>query len=738
MRTWFKNFYTFFPVQLFILHFRKYQVLLLFWYVLFSTVNSSFLKYYGADALFFAPEYLNTVGILGAFIVGIAIGVFFMSWHITTFILHSRRFKFLATTTNPFLKYCLNNSILPAIFLIFYFVKLYRYDDYRELMSLGEIILLMLGILAGGATLILLSFVYFFGADKTISKRVAAIVSNPDQFKKIFLGKKLGMDFFALPVNFYLTGRLKIKKTRSVSHYRDDFIESIFKRHHLAAIGSILLAFLFLILVGFFLDKPFFEMPAAASVFIFFALMIALIGALAYFLQSWSLPAAIVLLLFLNFLFEKGYIDPRNKAYGLDYPKNEQRPRYNPGSLNALCTPEKLHSDKQQMVALLNLWKARQDSAKPLMVFINVSGGGLRSSAFTMHALQKMDSMLQGKLMQKTFMISGASGGMLAATYYRELYRRNVHGDSILLYSPQYLNNITGDLLNSVFSSMMARDLMGSSLKFTVGKNKYIKDRGYAFEKKLSENTNHILNVQLKDFKSDEAQAKVPLLLFNAVVKGDGKKMVLSTQPMSFMMKPFALQQDTSISPDAVDFAALFKNQQPMNLRLLSALRMNATFPYVLPNVWLPASPVIDVMDAGLRDNFGQEATLRFLDNFKEWIELNTRGVLVIQIRDRNTSNWTPPFEPRTATDVLVSPATMLQNNWFRMQDYYQDTDFAYFKNSFGALLTKITVMYIPQKPDNKVALNFHLTAREKRDIIESFDTPNSMQTLKQIVEILQ
>lgn len=738
MRTWFKNFYTFFPVQLFILHFRKYQVLLLFWYVLFSTVNSSFLKYYGADALFFAPEYLNTVGILGAFIVGIAIGVFFMSWHITTFILHSRRFKFLATTTNPFLKYCLNNSILPAIFLIFYFVKLYRYDDYRELMSLGEIILLMLGILAGGATLILLSFVYFFGADKTISKRVAAIVSNPDQFKKIFLGKKLGMDFFALPVNFYLTGRLKIKKTRSVSHYRDDFIESIFKRHHLAAIGSILLAFLFLILVGFFLDKPFFEMPAAASVFIFFALMIALIGALAYFLQSWSLPAAIVLLLFLNFLFEKGYIDPRNKAYGLDYPKNEQRPRYNPGSLNALCTPEKLHSDKQQMVALLNQWKARQDSAKPLMVFINVSGGGLRSSAFTMHALQKMDSMLQGKLMQKTFMISGASGGMLAATYYRELYRRNVHGDSILLYSPQYLNNITGDLLNSVFSSMMARDLMGSSLKFTVGKNKYIKDRGYAFEKKLSENTNHILNVQLKDFKSDEAQAKVPLLLFNAVVKGDGKKMVLSTQPMSFMMKPFALQQDTSISPDAVDFAALFKNQQPMNLRLLSALRMNATFPYVLPNVWLPASPVIDVMDAGLRDNFGQEATLRFLDNFKEWIELNTRGVLVIQIRDRNTSNWTPPFEPRTATDVLVSPATMLQNNWFRMQDYYQDTDFAYFKNSFGALLTKITVMYIPQKPDNKVALNFHLTAREKRDIIESFDTPNSMQTLKQIVEILQ
>src|SRR4051812_12368748 len=50
------NIYYSFPVQLFILHFRKYQILLLFWFVLASTVNSGFMKSYGADALFFAPE----------------------------------------------------------------------------------------------------------------------------------------------------------------------------------------------------------------------------------------------------------------------------------------------------------------------------------------------------------------------------------------------------------------------------------------------------------------------------------------------------------------------------------------------------------------------------------------------------------------------------------------------------------------------------------------------------------
>ena len=46
-------------------------------------------------------------------------------------------------------------------------------------------------------------------------------------------------------------------------------------------------------------------------------------------------------------------------------------------------------------------------------------------------------------------------------------------------------------------------------------------------------------------------------------------------------------------------------------------------------------------------------------------------------------------------------------------------------------------VMYIPQKPDKKVALNFHLTAREKRDIIESFDSPNTLHAVKEIIELL-
>jgi hypothetical protein len=187
-----------------------------------------------------------------------------------------------------------------------------------------------------------------------------------------------------------------------------------------------------------------------------------------------------------------------------------------------------------------------------------------------------------------------------------------------------------------------------------------------------------------------------------------------------------------------VDFAALFAKQNPMNLRLLTAMRMNATFPYVLPNVWLPSNPVIDVMDAGLRDNFGQETTLRFIDNFKDWIKENTSGVLIIQIRDRPADNWQQPFESSSITDMIVTPATMMQHNWFKMQGYYYEDELAYFKNDTALKINKITLAYVAEKEEKTAALNFHLSAREKRDVIASFDNESNMKEVKKIVGLLQ
>ena len=577
MKYFFKNLFYFLPVQLFILHFRKYQVLLIFWYVLFSTIASNFMKSFGADALFFSPEYLGTVNLLGAFITGIALGILIMSWNITTFILHSRRLKFLATTSHPFLKYCFNNFVIPLLFIIVYFIKLYQFNDYKELMNGRAIAIEILGIAGGVFVLILFSFAYFFGAGKTIEYNMGPIISDPERFGKIFLGKEIKQDEFGLKVKWYLNSSFKISKCRNVAHYRQDFLDTVFKRHHLAAIISIVIALILIVTTGFLQEYKAFEIPAAASILIVFSLLIAVIGALTYFLQSWSLPAVIILLISLNFLYKKEIIDPRNKAYGLKYGDKSLRPVYNKQSLQALCTPQKINADRQNMLAILNKWKAKQQEEKPVMVFINVSGGGLRSAAFTMNVLQQADSMCNGKLMKKAFLISGASGGMLSGAYYRQLYSKKLIDTAFNIYDKKYTDNIAKDLLNPVFTSLMARDIFAPVQTFSVGNNRYVKDRGYAFEKKLDENSSGFLNVQMKDVQQAESGATIPLIIFNAVIKTDARKMMISTQPISFMMKPFAAQNDINASPDAVDFTALFTKQQPMNLRMLTALRMNAT-----------------------------------------------------------------------------------------------------------------------------------------------------------------
>ena len=78
-------------------------------------------------------------------------------------------------------------------------------------------------------------------------------------------------------------------------------------------------------------------------------------------------------------------------------------------------------------------------------------------------------------------------------------------------------------------------------------------------------------------------------MFYHTVITRDAKKMLISTQHAA--LHDAARQQ---IRPTSrmmrmpMDYTTFFANQDPYNLRLLTILRMNATFPVVLPNVWLP------------------------------------------------------------------------------------------------------------------------------------------------------
>lgn len=353
-----------------------------------------------------------------------------------------------------------------------------------------------------------------------------------------------------------------------------------------------------------------------------------------------------------------------------------------------------------------------------------------------MNVLQRLDSVTNGSILKQTMLINGSSGGMLAAAYFRELYYKRQQGLNINLQDRKYANNISKDLLNPLFSSFVARDLTSPAQRFSVGPYNYVKDRGYSFEEKLNENTGGLLSKQLKDYRNLEKNALIPLMFFNSVISRDGRKLLISSQPARFLMKtPSPSFAHVQTDPDIIDYVSFFNKQDPYNLRILSALRMNATFPYILPNVWLPTTPVIDVMDAGLRDNYGMETTLRFIEVFKDWLQQNTSKVVVVQIRDRQLGDWDKPFESTTILSWVTKPIFLLQSNWFKIQDYYQADQLSYavsssaLKENFAC----ITFQYVPANENASASLSFHLNASEKRDIAAAINNTTNKEAFDEI-----
>lgn len=725
------------PVQLLFLHFRKYQVLLLFWALLFAASSGSFMKSFGADALYLAPEYLGEVGSAAAAFTGASIAVFIMCWNITTFILFSRHFPFLAATQFPFLKYCINNSILPISFLLFYFFHAYRYLRFRELVPAVELFFMTVGFLIGLVLLLTIFFFYFFRADKTILRRLQPLFKGAKTYLYRVQPERIGAQRSLIRSEWFLDSFTKVRRCRDVSHYSDELMEKLFKQHHFAAVLSVLIAYLFLILIGYFMDYRAFQIPAGASFTLLCAILIGVSGALAYFFQSWTLPAFLLILLLLNILYKAKVIDPRNRAYGLNYSSKTAYPAYTQEHL-AQVSDSFAVQDRLNMEAVLNRWKARQGEERPLLIVMTTSGGGTRSATFTVDLLQRLDSLTGGTILDKTFLITGASGGMIGATYFRELHRMRKVNPTINLQSRKWEEEISRDLLNPTFSSFVARDVFAPEQHFSSGKYTYLRDRGYSFEQALNHNTGGILDKRLIDYVADESAGRIPLMFYHNVITRDGKMMLTSTQPLRFMMKPKSDSISSRLPADAIDFTTFFARQDPFNIRLLTLLRMNATFPIVLPNVWMPSEPAIDVMDGGLRDNYGVETSLRFLGHMQDWIREHTRGVLILQIRDRMDGGWDKPYVTDDITSNAVKPFFLLQQNWYKMMEYFQNDMSSFYLGRTDYPVHQLSFQYIPVREEDKAALSFHLTKRERDDIRASLNSGHNMRNYGKLLELMK
>lgn len=732
----FHRVYRFLPVQLLIMHARKYQLLLLFWLIIIFTIQGRFASHFGAYTLFLAPEYLGGINFESMLLLGAAMGIFIMSWHITTFIIHSKRMPFLGAARQAFLKYCINNSILPLGFFIFYSIRSVRFLRIEEAMSWNKVLGMQLGFYLGFLLMIVISFAYFFRVGRDLLKLVISRITNPKYIREIIPYDGLDFEFDMIGADTYLTETLQIEHISTLDKYHPRFLNTVLRRHHRNAVTATIFAFTLLLVLGIFMEQPLLRIPAGAGFLILFAVMMGVVGAVKYFLRSWEMIGWALFILALGWMVRHHLFDLRSIAYGLDYKTAAaKQPAYSYDALKATFTPQRYEADKALTIGRLNSWKARQPEAKPPLVIITVSGGGSRSAYWTFRALQFADSLSGGTLFKRTAIITGASGGMLGASLWRNVHHRRLEHP----YSPAYQEAIGKDLLNAIIFSFAAVDLISPFNKVSIAGYSYTKDRGYAMEQELIRNTGGLLDGRLADFAADEKAGLIPQLIINGSIVNDGRKLLMASQPLSFLTQPaYALQDSLTPVIDAVDFATFFRAQNPYNLRLATALRINATFPFVLPTVKLPSVPQMNVMDAGLRDNFGTEVASRWLHVFSDWLAANTREVVWLQIRDTREYDVLPSTTQDNLGAMLGDPLFVIQNKWEPFQSHFQSYVKDYVPDLFGGEMRFVNLQYLSRSVDKTAKLNFHLTQQEKDDLLQAVHQIRNRSQIDTLLRVIR
>ena len=734
---WLRSIYYSFPIQLLLVSLKRHQLFLAFWVLLFSIIVGRFAISYGVPYLFFDPEYLDHTGYLAFTIVGMGFGAFYVSWNLNCYMLHSYRFNFMARFHRPMGIYFLNNSIIPLIFIINYFIAIARFQTESQHYSTYKIIFSLVGFTIGFVTILLLTSVYFTFTNRTALSAEAARKKTYKRnriFKPITeIHEEYGQPY--VYVEHYITYRLRAGSINKLEQYHPETLRLIYRQHHLNAFFAQTVIASFILGIGFFMDDAFFQIPTAASVFMFLSLIISIFGVLMYWTGEWATTAILVFFLISNEAYKIDTLGYQSRVYGLDYSK---KAAYDIESFRGMSSPAHIQSDIDHFTTILENWKKKNSKGlspgeKPKLIFINVSGGGLRAALFSTKIMQHADSLLGGKLFDKTFMISGASGGMFGAAYMRELYLQRVDGTPVDIDDNEYAENISKDLLNPVCISLLSNDMFIPVHKFRLDGYSYFKDRGYMMEQKLSLNTDHLLDKRIKDYYQDECQARIPLLMIHTEVNNDSRRFFISPQPVSFLMRPVGkYTTNRNMEIDAIDFCRFFKEQHGENLTLLSALRMNATFPLILPNSMMPTEPETSILDGGALDNLGYEPMFRILETFKDWINQNTSGVLIIQVRDAARHEYDDmSLEKKDLFTMITNPFGTIFGNQFSNQDFVIDQKLGYSNEELHGRVRIISFEYTAEKESQKAALSLHLTQREKEDIDHALSRPQNVNAFK-------
>ncbi|MCX8111735.1 MAG: hypothetical protein N3E49_00835 [Bacteroidia bacterium] len=691
----------FYPFQLPLYQLRRHFILSLLWVFLWLIALGQVGRGFGVSELFYNPATGIYPDFGSTLAWGLSYGIYVIAYHLTTYLLDGHHAGFLLREKNPFLVYALNNSLLPLAFWLFY---LHTYTQYHhEDPNFAE---QLLGHVVGalGITSVLLIGLGRFSRD-------------------IFRLGKLGL---LSPYRIYMD----ISKTRlsaSEEHYyvvfgkgiqsTADFVavdkkaltKLLLKHHRNAFIVEIGLVALISVW-GYLQTLLEIYMPAAAAFLIFWGILYMLFGAVSFWLRQWGGWALVTLIGGLVLLIYQSSLWESRSAYGLRYTGYSPPPSHD------------TERDSLALVTCVEAWQQKQQDKSPPLVWVQVSGGGWRSAFWTLTNLQLLDSLSGGLLWRRCFGISGASGGLIGAAVWRELG---------LFYPERHLDLseayfLTQDALNPVIATAVTGFFV-PALRFrdSLSQETYPKAREYAFERALIRHSRAFGDRRLGDYTQPEREGRCPLLFITPALIPAGKQLLISSQPCGPLLNQGYIEELRRLVPDSD------------HLRLTTALRMNASFPFVLPPVRLPTAPGLEAVDAGAIDNFGELIALRFLWNMREVVARHASKVVLIEIRDLPESAPPSAESGRSALADFVRRLGGLYSSFTGARQILTRFSYQIMRASYPIPIEKHVLAYQPRH-GRYPPLGFTLRPSDQAVMLSTLTDSIHVRRLKQIIEAIK
>lgn len=408
----------------------------------------------------------------------------------------------------------------------------------------------------------------------------------------------------------------------------------------------------------------------------------------------------------------------------------------------------------------LDAWLRARGQQPPLIV-VAVDGGGIRAAVWANVVMAQLERDVPN-LPYFVRVVTGASGGMVGmASYVASLEppdvanprRPTLHRDldGTALSSDDLIARVAKESLGAVARTLVFKDLLLPPFLHPAG------DRGLALERQWERDT-RILGQPFAALAAGEKEGWRPSLIVSPMIVEDGRRLLISNLELGDLSTiPVA-----SPSLQALQYFGHIESR-PGALRLSTAVRLNASFPYVSPAAQLPTEPLRHTLDAGYYDEHGVDLAGTWIWTHRQWLRDNTGGVLLIQIPDgRAREAKKQAREDRSdwwGDGILAAtgPVEALRTSQSAAADYRNDQLVRFLQDTLNAGRERFfaSVVFEPdetdsanppeecrrsdfrkllrrkERPFNDVALSWRLTTCEVKRLRKSFDGDAYSQSCK-------